>query len=80
MSKESSRTAGVAASLCSRAAGMTTLLSDIRKGSATPEVHEALEVASKAFRVCSCLLPVKPVQRGVMAVGVVVPSLQQNQA
>ena len=44
---------------------------------AAPEVYQALEVACKAFCVGRCLVPVEPIQRGVMAVCVVVPTLQQ---
>ena len=48
-----------------------------RQANAAPEVYQALEVACKALRVSRCLVPVEPVQRGVMTVRVVVSSLQQ---
>jgi hypothetical protein len=44
---------------------------------APPEVYEALEVARKALGVSSSLVPVEPIQRRVMAVGVVVTSLHR---
>ena len=47
------------------------------QANAAPEVYQALEVACKAFGVSRGLVPVEPVQRGVMAVCVVVPTLQQ---